>query len=63
VPDNYGYTQYLIPIVFTRQQWLRERATLLRYKYVSYPVMLNAADIHVSWNDIGVSVTCNLMFF
>jgi hypothetical protein len=31
--DNIIHSEYVILIAFTRQQWLRERASMLRYKY------------------------------
>ena len=30
------HTEYVIPIPFPRQKWLRERALILRYTYVTY---------------------------
>ena len=29
------HSEYVIHIAFTRQQWLRERAPLLRYTYIA----------------------------
>ena len=31
--DTHTHTEYLILIAFPRQQWLRERASVLRYAY------------------------------
>jgi hypothetical protein len=36
-------SEYVIFIAFARQQWLRERASMLRYAYISY-LVLAAAD-------------------
>ena len=37
------HSEYVILISFPRQQWLRERASILRYKHIAYTVKL---DIH-----------------
>jgi len=31
------HSQYVIPIAFPLQQWLRERASMLRYMYIACP--------------------------
>jgi hypothetical protein len=33
------HSEYVIPIAFTRKQWLRERASMLRYTYIAYLVV------------------------
>jgi hypothetical protein len=32
----YAHSEYVILIAFARQQWLRERASMLRYTYSAY---------------------------
>jgi len=34
------YSEYVILVAFPRQQWLYERASVLRYTYVTLPVLL-----------------------
>jgi hypothetical protein len=34
------HSEYVILIAFLLQQWLRERATMLRYTYIAYLVAL-----------------------
>ena len=54
--DNEGYrhTEYVVLIAFPRQQWLRERASTLRYAYiacrVSYRVR-NRVQPHMQQQD------------
>jgi hypothetical protein len=37
------HSEYVIRIAFPRQQWLRERASVLRYTCIAYRVWFNAA--------------------
>ena len=32
---THTHSKYVIVIAFTRQQWLRERASMLRYTYIA----------------------------
>ena len=33
------HSEYVILIAFTRQQWLRERASVLRYTYIAFLIL------------------------
>ena len=35
---TYTHAEYVILIAFPRQQWLRERASMLRYTYIAYVI-------------------------
>ena len=50
------YSGYVIHTAFPRQQWLRERATMLRYMCIASVVdlVLQALYLHNS-NDYGLS--------
>jgi hypothetical protein len=41
------HSEYVILIAFPRLQWLRERATMLRYTYIACLVLCNGLDHEV----------------
>ena len=45
------HSQYVIVIAFPPQQWLHERASILRYTYTGC-IITSAADKHKNANDI-----------
>jgi hypothetical protein len=38
------HSEYVILIAFPQQQWLRERASLLRYRYISCLVLITSVN-------------------
>ena len=38
------HSEYVIPTAFPRQQWLRERALILRYTYIACLVTLHVSS-------------------
>ena len=38
---THSHTEHVILIAFPRQQWLRERASMLRYTYIASHVRVN----------------------
>jgi hypothetical protein len=37
-----AHSEYVILIAFSRQQWLRERASMLLYMYIAFLVWINS---------------------
>jgi hypothetical protein len=57
---TYTHLEYVILIAFPLQQWLRERASVLGYTYISCPVIRDmecvyCAERPVSWHIIQVT--------
>jgi hypothetical protein len=53
------HSEYVILIAFPRQQWLRERASILRYTYIACLVSLLSlliTEISALWDTVCVSV-------
>ena len=56
------HTEHVTLIAFPLQQWLQERASLLRYTYSSLPVSVSRYDLKTSRTRDGQDVqNCNLL--